>query len=103
MELELYVLNGEILFGEVYNTDGADDYTDIPFQPELHRIWRIRSDGRLIHWEVSADGDEWELLHTQAPPFPLDDVLVAVEAGGESGDPPAAFASFATTPAGCAR
>jgi hypothetical protein len=103
MELELYVEDGETLFGEVYNTPDADDYTAVPFEPDLHRVWRIRSDGALIYWEVSADGNEWETIHTQAPPFLLDDLLVAAEAGGESGDPPAAFASFATTPAGCAR
>ena len=102
-ELELWVEDGETLIGEVWNTDAADDSTEVSYDPQNHVILRIRATEGMVYWEASPDGVEWESIHTQAAPFPLDDVTVTVEAAGRSGDPPAAFESFAATPTGCAQ
>lgn len=102
-ELELYVEDGELLIGEVYGTDALDDATEVPYVPAMHRILRIRATGGVVYWEASPDGGDWELIHMQGAPFPLDDVLVSVEAAGDSSDSPAAFESFAVTPTGCAQ
>jgi hypothetical protein len=102
-ELELYVEDGNTLVGEVYGTESSDDLTEVPYVPAMHRILRIRATGGVVYWEASPDGGDWELIHMQGAPFPLDDVLVSVEAGGDSSDPPAAFESFAVSPTGCAQ
>jgi hypothetical protein len=103
MELELYADDAETLVGEVAGTDSFDDWSEIEYQPAIHRIWRIRSAEGVVYWEVSETGAEWETIHSQAAPFPLDDVTVTVEAGGVTGDAAAAFESFAAMPAGCAQ
>jgi len=103
MELALYVEDGENLIGEVLGTDSADEGGEIGYQPAIHRVLRIRSAEGTVYWEVSDTGEAWDTIHTQAAPFPLDDVAVTVEAGGTMSDPPAAFESFAATPTGCAQ
>lgn len=102
-ELELWIEDGDLLIGEVYNTDTLDDSTVVNYDPDDHRILRIRSSQGTVYWEASPDGIEWESIHTQAAPFPLDDVTVTVEAAGQTDDPQAAFESFAATPTGCAQ
>ena len=102
-ELELWIEDGDQLTGEVYNTDSADDSTVVTYSPNDHRILRIRASAGMVYWEASADGAEWESIHTQAAPFPLDDVTVTIEAAGQTEDPQAAFESFAATPTGCAQ
>lgn len=103
MELELYIEDGETVIGDVYGTDEADAWSEITYDPILHRILRIRIADSMVHWEVSQTGEQWDPVHTQAAPFSLEDLLVSVEAGGTTGDPPAAFGSFVATPTGCAR
>jgi hypothetical protein len=102
-ELELWIEDGDQLVGEVYNTEASDDSTAVTYDPVAHRILRIRASQGMAYWEASPDGDEWESIHTQAVPFPIDDVTVTVEAAGEEGDPPASFEWFAATPTGCAQ
>ena len=102
-ELEMYVEDGENLVGEVYNTDASDSLSQIQYLAGVHVIWRIRTGDGMVYWEASQDGSDWDLIHSQAAPFPLDDVTVTVEAAGTDGDQPAAFESFAATPTGCAQ
>ncbi|HYO67894.1 MAG TPA: hypothetical protein VEU33_17635, partial [Archangium sp.] len=33
-----------------------------PYHPERHRWWRMRESGGVLHWEVSANGQEWSAL-----------------------------------------
>jgi len=103
MELELYTEDVDTLIGEVCGTDSNDDVDEIPFDSLVHLVWRIRTQDGAVYWEVSQDGDQWDLVHTQAIPFPLDVVTIIVEAGGVEGDPSAAIESFAATPTGCAQ
>jgi hypothetical protein len=102
-ELELYVEDGNTLIGEVYATESSDQLSEVPYVPAMHRFLRIRATGGVVYWEASPDRAEWELIHMQEAPFPLDDVLVSVEAAGDSSDSPAAFESFAAMPTGCAQ
>ncbi|HEU5060969.1 MAG TPA: hypothetical protein VFU21_30775 [Kofleriaceae bacterium] len=102
-ELELWIEDGDVLTGETYNTDTADDSTSVVYDPEAHRFLRIRASGGMVYWEASPDESNWESIHTQAAAFSLDDVTVTIEAAGSSGDPPAAFESFSATPTGCAQ
>jgi hypothetical protein len=101
-ELELFAEDTETLIGGVTGTPDSDDCDEIPFQPGVHRVWRIRTEAAIAYWEVSPDGGDWTLVHSQEIPFPLDAVTILVEAGGVSGDPAAAIESFAATPADCA-
>lgn len=100
-ELEFYVDDQDTLIGEVYGTDALDDLSEIPYLPGVHAIWRIRASQGVVYWEVSQLGDDWQLVHMQEAPFPLDDVTVTIEAAGTSGEPPASFDSFTALPTGC--
>jgi hypothetical protein len=102
MVLGLYTEDVETLIGEVSGTDSNDGSDGVPFDPLVHRVWRIRTLDGAVYWEVSQDGDQWDLVHTQAIPFPLDAVTIVVEAGGTLGEPTAGIESFAATPTGCA-
>jgi hypothetical protein len=103
MELDFYVDDGTTLIGEVCGTDANDEYDEVGYDPGMHRIWRIRSHDGVVYWEASPNGDEWELIHSQPAPFPLDQVGIFVEAAGVLGDPSARFESFSARPTDCAQ
>ena len=102
MELELYAEDTETLIGGVSGTPDSDDCDEIPFEPGVHQVWRIRTEAGIAYWEVSPYGGDWTVVHSQEVPFPLDAVTILVEAGGVDGDPTATIESFAATPADCA-
>jgi hypothetical protein len=103
MHLALYVEDGDTLTAEVAGTGADDDWVPVEYVPAMDVFWRIRGEGGLVHWESSQDGAGWESIHSQAAPFPLDEVQVSFGAGGVGGDPAAAFESFATRAAACAQ
>lgn len=66
--------------------DGSDDVLfDVPFDPVMHRHWRMRGEGTTLHWETSPDRLEWTTLGTHiSPPLPLDRVYLAIS--GDTSD-----------------
>lgn len=103
MAVSLYVEDGDVLSAQVAGTADADDWVATDYLPESDVIWRIRGEGGFVHLETSDDGEGWDSIYSTEAPFPLDQVVVSIAAGGVDGDPPAAFESFAARPTGCAQ
>ncbi|HEU4457310.1 MAG TPA: hypothetical protein VFR81_29850, partial [Longimicrobium sp.] len=51
------------------------------YDPARHRWLRIRERSGTTYWETSADGCEWELLHSKANPITLTAVTLEIGAG----------------------
>lgn len=44
----------------------TEPYPPIPYNPNVHRIFRLRTDGGLAYWEFSADGGSFTIMGTTA-------------------------------------
>lgn len=55
----------------------------VPYDPEAHRWWRMRETGKVLYWDVSADGQNWNILASLPTPASptLYSVLVSFAAG----------------------
>jgi hypothetical protein len=52
-----------------------------PYVPARHRWLRLREQGGVTYWETSPDGCAWEVLYSQANPFPMTAVTLDFGAG----------------------
>ncbi|MFY0570197.1 vanadium-dependent haloperoxidase [Archangium lansingense] len=52
-----------------------------PYDPERHRWWRMRESAGVLHWEVSANGREWNTLVSEPAPFTPTSLIVELQAG----------------------
>lgn len=65
-------------------------FKTIPYDPELHRWWRLREDGGVVFWEVSADGQSWPAVATMPTPTSankttfLSSIYVFLQAGTDA-------------------
>jgi hypothetical protein len=55
--------------------------TSIPYDPESHRWWRLREKDGVLHWEVSADGQQWNALLSKPTPMNVTFVTLHLQAG----------------------
>lgn len=63
-------------------TSGTGEVSkSIPYNPESHRWWRLREWEGVLHWEVSADGQNWTPLESRTGPMTLTSVHVHLQAG----------------------
>ncbi|HEX5745381.1 MAG TPA: hypothetical protein VFZ09_04000 [Archangium sp.] len=53
----------------------------VPYDPELHRWWRLRERTGVLHWEVSANGQDWTSLFNKPAPLSLTSVTLELMAG----------------------
>jgi len=56
----------------------------VPYDPEAHRWWRLREVNGVLHWEVSADGQEWNALLSKPTPINLTNVTLHLQAGTDN-------------------
>ena len=67
---------------------GTDAYlAQVPYEPGRHRWLRVRERAGRTWWETSADGEEWEVLHSAANPFALTAVKLQIGAGTHTAVP----------------
>ena len=60
------------------------DFVDLAvggYQPDAHAFWRIRTDGTDVLWETSANGVDFDVLHTEPVPFELTGLQIALLGG----------------------
>jgi hypothetical protein len=58
-----------------------------PFDVALHRWWKIREEGGIIHWESSSDGIRWKELAQLAAPIDVTALEVILGSGLASSTP----------------
>lgn len=56
----------------------------IPYQPNLHKYFRIREDGGTTYWEWSTDGLAWTQFWSESNPFAVTSVVASLIAGPSS-------------------
>jgi hypothetical protein len=56
-------------------------FKSVPYDPESHRWWRLRESGGRLHWEVSADGQDWATLASKPTPISITSVSFFIQAG----------------------
>ncbi len=49
--------------GSTTNSNSSHSY-----DPVAHRWWQLREDSGTLYWEVSADGQDWQVLHSAPTP-----------------------------------
>lgn len=82
------------------------DLAAIPYDPVLHRWWRVREDAGVLYWETSANGKQWNTLVSKAYSFDVTACSVwftAREFGTKAQGGMAVFESFNTPAAGLSR
>jgi hypothetical protein len=70
-------------------------YSDVPYDVLAHHWLQIRGADDAVHFEVSADGDNFETLFSTEAPFPLLDTTIVVAATNFSVLPMTAYVSVA--------
>ena len=65
----------------LWGPGGQSNRAEEPYNPTLHRWWRIRHDAEanLLHWETSPDGAWWKTHRSEAPPFPITSLAVLLD------------------------
>lgn len=65
--------------------DGTTPIATIPYRPDGHRWWRIRSDGETLHFEARGDGDTiWEPIASMPEPSWTANAFVVIGVRGSS-------------------
>jgi len=86
--LQILVLDGKLTVRIINGVE--QNFPVAPFDPTLHRFWRIRHDAGadLVFWETSPDAEAWTAHRVEAPPITITDLYLTLGAG--TSDPQAA-------------
>lgn len=87
------VLDTKLVFEKSVN--GNRSAKSIPYEPHVHRYWRLRMRSSMFVWETSADGNRWEVQSTERPAFSLSAARVSLSAGTEAAHKLPGMAVFA--------
>ena len=72
--------NGQLLAAQNVGGPGTL-HASLPYDPAAHRWWRIREQGGVTYWEVSADGCGWTAIASTSNPIPLTTLTLMIDAG----------------------
>jgi hypothetical protein len=78
VKLQMVVESG-VLFAW---TSTQGDIAQTPYNPAVHRHWRLREDSGNAYWEWSTDGTTWNELFHETDPLQPAHVLVLLAADG---------------------
>jgi hypothetical protein len=92
--LRFHENSGLLVFS--FNNGTSSDDTTVPYDPAVHRVWRIRESSGTSYFETSQDGSEGSFtIHRMLPsPALLDAVNVALAAGTLTADSNSGAAVF---------
>ncbi len=65
----------------VERIDGVNSTVAISLSPERHRWFRIRTEGSIIYWETSIDGEYWTTRRMQSTTLDLSAGKIKIESG----------------------
>jgi hypothetical protein len=81
-KLQLVASSGQLSAGVFGNTGSPGYRMQIPYDPAVHKHWRIRESGGTAYWEWSTDGAAWTELWHEADPLQADHVTIVLAAYG---------------------
>ncbi len=68
----------------------------VPYDPVMHKFWRLAEAGGTLGWQTSPDGATWTTQLAMAPPISLVGVDLSIGAGTNSAVASPGAASFST-------
>jgi hypothetical protein len=74
-----------VLFASYYLDNVGFTGYSAPYDPELHRWWRIRDHLGRTYWETSPDGTSWTTRYDVPNPTPVTALDVQLAVGCDSG------------------
>ena len=91
--IEMAYGNGQLACGT--RTAGVSQlFASMPYQPAVHRWWRLSEQGGTISCETSADGSSWEFRGQTANPFDVRATDVLLIGGKDGAGSPIVTARF---------
>src|SRR5690606_37967770 len=69
-----------------------------PYNPNLHRWWRLREASGTVYWDTSGDGTTWQTLAQIATPFSVAAIQGYLQAGGGTASDIARFDNWNLVP-----